>query len=196
MKKILFSSLLALGVFTAGASSTSAATTGTVGIDLTVVGGDLSLASYPGSLSFQDYSLGNNDALLTLKDPFVLAVEDFSGTNAGWNLSMTISELRNGTETLRAPSLLLNYTGLVINDVNGAGNIGVVDTSPAGTFTTGGTGLIFGTASKLISANASYDSASKHFFTFPRTTVNLGFKNTTKAGSYTGTVTYLLATGP
>jgi hypothetical protein len=66
--------------------------------NVTVNPGSLLINSFPAILEFNDYTIGTSGAVLNLKNPFKISVEDFTGSYAGWNLTMKVSSLTSGTE--------------------------------------------------------------------------------------------------
>lgn len=164
---------------------------------LTITPGVLAIANFPATLDFADYTIGVSDADLALKAPFEIVIDDFTGSYAGWNLTMTVANLTSGANNLQTPSLMSDLTGVTINDSDGAGIEAGADASAPGTFTKTGGAVTFATGKKILSAQAANsDATSRHFFNFGVNSLKLAFDNTTKAGAYTGATTFALVASP
>lgn len=195
MKKLVIASIAAVVV---GLSATTAfAQTETGQAEVTVTAGSLGIHSFPASFQFEDYALGGADAALNLKAPFELALEDYTGSYAGWNLTMTVADLQSGADILSSPSLTSDFSLATINDANPDGTKGAADTSQVGTFTSYSGIIAFGAPKKILSAQANNpEAASRHYFTFPAESLELSFLNDTKSGSYAGVNTFALVATP
>jgi hypothetical protein len=166
-------------------------------VKTSVLPGVMAISSFPSSLSFENYEISLDKPLLKLQSPFELTIDDFTGSRSGWGLSIVLTELVDGTDKLKNPSLIIKLTNVVINDADSAGLEAGLDTSPPGTFTkTDGT-VLFGSAKKIISAQANNPNATtRHYFNFPADSLEIGFDNTTKTGTFTGTTTFILIASP
>jgi hypothetical protein len=166
-------------------------------IKTSVLPGEMVISSYPTSLSFENYEIGLNEPALKLQSPFELSIDDFTGTRSGWNLSFVLSELVNGVERLKNPSLMMDLTNVVINDADNAGLEAGLDTSTLDTFTKTDGAVAFGSTKKIISAqNNNLDATTRHYFNFPTDSLQIGFDNTTKSGTFTGITTFTLIASP
>lgn len=166
-------------------------------MNVNVFPGVMALSSFPSTLSFESYELSIEKPLLKLQSPFELSIDDFTGSYAGWNLSISFAELVDGANELRNPSLLIDLTNLEINDADENGSKIGFDNSTVGTFTkTGGTAT-FGISKKILSGQINNpDATMRHYFNFPVESLQLSFDNTTKTGTFAGTTTFLLIASP
>jgi hypothetical protein len=198
MKKIFSSLLVFLIVISFPLGSVLKADDTQLGTaNVTINPGDLLIHYIPATLDFSDYTIGNSNAVLNLQVPFKLAVDDFTGSYAGWNLTMTVGNLVSGADNLVTPTLNSDFSGVTINDADASGLESTADVSVPGTFTSTGGALTFASAKKILSAQAANpDATSRHFFNFPANSFELSFKNTTKAGAYSGVTTFALVASP
>jgi hypothetical protein len=162
-----------------------------------VLPGVMAISSFPSTLSFESYDISLNKPLLHLQSPFELSIDDFTGSYAGWDLSISITELADGSTKLKNPYLMINLTNLVINDADDNGLESEFDTSPLGTFTKTDGISSFGISKKIVSGQINNPAATtRHYFNFPTDSLEIGFDNTTKAGTFTGTTTFALTASP
>ena len=162
-----------------------------------VLPGVIAISSFPSVLSFENYEIGLNDSLLHLQSPFKLAIDDFTGSYAGWNLSIAIEELADGTKRLINPTLNTNLTNLVINDANNSGLEAAVDTSPINTFSKTDGAILFGSVKKILSAQTNnLHTTGRHYLNFPLNSLQISFDNSTRSGTFTGTTTFTLIASP
>jgi hypothetical protein len=169
--------------------------TGTTNVNVNP--GSLLINSFPAILEFNDYIIGTSNAVLNLKNPFKISIEDFSGSYTGWNLTMTIGDLTYGSDSLISPALNSNFGAVVINDADNTGLESLIDVSAPGTFVKADGTIIIGSAKKILSAQTTNpDAVARHYFNFPADSLELSFDNSIKAGFYTGVTTLTLVASP
>ena len=169
----------------------------TINIELNILPGALVIGSFPSTIVFENYVIGLNKPSLKLKNSFEVVVDDFTGSYAGWNLSISVGSLVNGTNLLEAPTLMSDFTNLTVNGSDDNGLKDLLNIPPNGTFNKTDGPVLFNSPKKIISGQAgNMEAVSRHFFNFPNNALQLAFENTIKAGTYTGTTTFTLAASP
>jgi hypothetical protein len=186
------STIKSIEVLTDAAPIISASTT-----NVNVNPGSLMINSFPAILEFEEYMIDTSNATLNLKNPFKISVEDFTGSYAGWSLTMTVGNLTSGSDVLKNPTLNSNFSDVSINDADDTGIESLVDVSNPGTFAKTDGVIPFDSAKKILSAQATNSEAvGRHYFNFPTDSIELSFENSSKAGLYTGITTFALVASP
>jgi hypothetical protein len=167
-----------------------------VGAGISIDSGQFKISNMSNTMTFEDYTLGEQVVSLKLKDPFSFAIEDFTGTWSGWKANLKVSGFTNGSDELIQPLLTTNCANALVFDTDEAGVKTGVNGPIINEFACTNGNVPFDTAFPLITAEASADTAGKHIFEFPKEFLNLRFSNKSKFGNYNGDLTFTLTTGP
>jgi alpha-tubulin suppressor-like RCC1 family protein len=165
-------------------------------VGVTIDQGQFKITNTTNQIFFENYTLGLQEVAINLTTPMTISIEDFTGTWNGWNLTIKIEELKNGTEPLIEPILSINCLNSVVYDTNELGIKIPGSNLIENEFQCQNGNILFDTTYKLITASPVMETTEKHIFEFPKEIFELQFSNKTKNGSYTGNITFELTSGP
>jgi hypothetical protein len=180
MKKIV--SLFVFSVLVVVATPVYAVDTLNIPTSLAISGGGIHVVSDPASLVFAPVTLTGTPQVTnaTLNK---LTILDASGSGSGWHVSVSATPLTDGVNTFPINSMS-------IDDPSG---ISTASSSPSPTLSTGG--VIDNGAVTLASA-AIGEGMGEYDIEFGADSLNLAVGSTAVVGSYTGTMTVTVSTGP
>ena len=163
----------------------AAAIAGTVTATATVTGAG-SLALSNGATASISSTLDGTDQTVSYSLP--LTMNDFRGSGAGWNLTMTSTTFNNGTQTLAT-------SASSIASVASACTAGGSCTNPTNAVTYPLTVPAAATAPTAVKVfNAAANTGMGRFTVTP--SINVAIPGNAYAGSYTSTLTIAAVTGP
>ena len=135
----------------------------------------------PGISDFAPVTLNGAPQLTSLSiDPF--SVVDTTGSGAGWNVTLTVSDLANGGAVIPASSITM--AAPTVSGANGASMTGVAGHPTTGNLSTG---------EKIVTADAGDGDGT---YLVSPAILSLILPPSTTAGGYTGTATISVVSGP
>lgn len=170
-------------------SGAYAGTTVSVPVTVNVVGGDLQVGA-AGAIEFPSVTLDGSDVDAQAAAAPSFTLVDARGTGEGWNLTLQSTDLTDGEKSIDASNFLFNPTGGSITAVKGQ-SIDVTNgpkESNAGAVSLDTPRKVVTTSQGYGKGKYTYEPASPGF--------QLHVDASTLTGSYTGTVTATVASGP
>jgi hypothetical protein len=163
---------VALALFVAVLFSAAPASSGTL---------DFGPPGQPGISNFAPVTLNGEPQLTSVSiDPF--SVVDSTGSGAGWNVTLTVSDLVNGGSTIPASSVAMDAPN--VTATGGANMTGVAGHASTGNLSSG---------EKIVTAAAG-DGAGT--FLVSPSILTLTIPPAATAGGYTGSATIAVVSGP
>lgn len=142
---------------------------------------DFGPPGHPGIGDFAPVTLTGVEQLTSVSiDPF--SVVDSTGSGAGWNVSLTVSDLVNGASVIPASSMAM--AAPVVAPANGASMTGVVAHPTAGSLSSG---------EKIVTASAGTGDGT---YLVSPSILTVTIPATAVAGTYGGTATVAVVSGP
>jgi hypothetical protein len=159
----------------------------TTNATITVNAGTLNVAS-TGDLTFSALTLDGTNQTATCSGTPTLTITDARGTGGGWNVTLQLTTaFTSGSNTIAASNLSCTATGGTVTPSAGSG---ANPTQP------GTTGTLDSALKVLSAANSGTAGMGRYQFAPATSQFNLTVPAATFAGSYTGTLTITLGTGP
>ena len=135
----------------------------------------------PGIGDFAPVTLNGTPELTSVSiDPF--SVVDSTGSGAGWNVDLTVSDLVNGASTITASSMAM--AAPVVTPANGASMTGVAGHATAGNLRTG---------EKIVTADVGEGDGT---YLVSPAILTLTIPPSATAGVYSATATIAVVSGP